>query len=186
MSSLHCLSQWLSAPNHSLSLGISISIWTSRKVNSIYRAARDLFACPTCPTAYTHEKGHTIDLIITRSSDQIVSSDPVSDELFSDHFSISCSLSFLKPDLEVKEVTIRPKTIDLQSFLDDITSSDLCNNQSDDPEVLLDLYNTTLKSIYDKHAPPKKKTITTDSSNEENSLMNVDIETGWLAEEGGL
>ena len=109
----------------------------------------------------THEKGHTIDLIITRSSDQIVSSDPVSDELFSDHFSISCSLSLLKPDLEVKEVTIRPKTIDLQSFLDDIASSDLCNRQPDDPEALLDLYNTTLKSIYDKHAPPKKKTITT-------------------------
>ena len=28
--------------------------------------------------------------------------------------------------------------------------------------------------------------ITTDSSNEENSLMNVDIETGWLTEEGWL
>ena len=109
----------------------------------------------------THEKWHTIDLIITRSSDQIVSSDPVSDELFSDHFSISCSLSFLKPDLEVKEVTIRPKTIDLQSFLDDIAPSDLCNSQFDHPEVLLNLYNTTLKSIYNKHAPPRKKTITT-------------------------
>ena len=82
----------------------------------------------------THEKGHTIDLIITRSCDQIVSSDPVSDELFSDHFSISCSLSLLKPDLEVKEVTIRPKTIDLQSFLDDIASSELCNSQIDDPK----------------------------------------------------
>ena len=109
----------------------------------------------------THEKGHTIDLIITRSSDQIVSSDPVSDELFSDHFSISCALNFLKPDLEVKEVTIQPKTIDLQSFFDDIASSDLCKSQSDYPKVLLDLYNTTLKSIYDQHTPPKKITITT-------------------------
>ena len=109
----------------------------------------------------THEKGHTIDLIITRSSDQIVSSDPVSDELFSDHFSISCSLSLLKPDLVAKEVTIRPKTLDLQSFLDDLASSDLCNSPPDDPETLLDLYNTTLQTIYDRHAPPKKKTIIT-------------------------
>ena len=107
----------------------------------------------------THEKGHTLDLIITRSSDQIVSSDPVSDELFSDPFSISCSLTYQKPNLEAKEITIHPKTFDLQPFLDNLASSDLCCNPSDDPYALLDSYNTTLKVIYEKHAPPKKKTI---------------------------
>ena len=42
----------------------------------------------------THVIGHTLDLIITRSSDHILCSDPTTDELFSDHFSISCLLSF--------------------------------------------------------------------------------------------
>ena len=80
----------------------------------------------------THEKGHTLDLIITLSSNQILSSDPAADELFSDHFSISFSLSLLKGDLEVKEVTIRSKKIDIKLFLDDLASTELCQNPSDD------------------------------------------------------
>ena len=112
----------------------------------------------------THEKGHTLDLIITRSSDQIVSSDPVSDELFSDHFSISCSLTFQKPNLEAKEITAHPKTFDQQPFLDDLASSDLCCNPPDDPYALFDSYNTTLKAGY------LRKTCSTKKENHHYSL----------------
>ena len=93
----------------------------------------------------THVVGHTLDLIITRSSDHILCSDPTTDQLFSDHFSISCLLSLLKPHLESKEVTIRPKMIDLQPFLDDLASSELCRNPPHDPDDLLISYNTTLR-----------------------------------------
>ena len=112
----------------------------------------------------THEKGHTLDLIITRSSDRIISSRPVADELFSDHFSISCTLSLPNTQLQIKEVNIRPKNFDLQPFLDDLASSDLCLNPPDDPDVLFDSYNSTLRVIYEHHAPLRKKTITTLSS----------------------
>ena len=107
-----------------------------------------------------HEKGHTLDLIITSSSDRIISLRPVADELFSDHFSISCTLSLPNTQLQIKEVNIRPKNFDLQPFLDDLASSDLCLNPPDDPDVLFDSYNSTLRVIYEHHAPSRKKTTT--------------------------
>ena len=109
----------------------------------------------------THEKGHNLDLIITRSSDRILVSEPVADELFSDHFSISCSLSLLKPQLTIKEVSIRQKSIDLPLFFEDLAASELCTNTPDDLETLLHSYNTTLRTIYEHHAPSRTKTIVT-------------------------
>ena len=53
---------------------------------------------------------------------------PAADELFSNDLSISCSLSLLKPQLSVKEVSIRPKSINLPSFLGDLAASELCTN----------------------------------------------------------
>ena len=64
-----------------------------------------------------HEKGHIIDLIISRSADNIILSDPSPVHLFSDHFSISCSLYLSKPSLSSQEVTYRSKSINSQSFL---------------------------------------------------------------------
>ena len=75
--------------------------------------------------ASTHEMGHTLDLIITRSSDQILSSDPKADELSSDHFSISYSLFLVKPHLKAKEITIRPKN---QGYYISIENSISFNN----------------------------------------------------------
>ena len=38
----------------------------------------------------THELGHTLDLIITRISDNIIAGRPYTGELFSDHFPVFC------------------------------------------------------------------------------------------------
>ena len=109
----------------------------------------------------THEKGHTLDLIITRSPDTMISSIPAADELFSDHFSVSCSLSFPKPHLSSKIVTLCSKDLDLSLFLEDLSSSNLFTNPPEHPDDLLQSYNTTLRAVYDHHAPIRQKTITT-------------------------
>ena len=101
----------------------------------------------------THEKGHILDLIITRSADNIILSDPAPVHLFSDHFSISCNLSLSKPSLSSHVVTYRPKSINLPTLHADLASSDLCVNPPDHLEVLIASYASTLSSIYDQHAP---------------------------------
>ena len=107
------------------------------------------------------KKGHTLDLIITRSSDNIILTNPVADYLFSDHFSISCKITLLKPQIANRVVTYRPKKIELPLFLDDLASSDLCLNPPENHEDLLNCYNTTLHKLYDHHAPTKEKTVAT-------------------------
>ena len=45
----------------------------------------------------THEDGHTLDLIITRSFDRLISTKPVVDTCVSDHASVLCDINVRKP-----------------------------------------------------------------------------------------
>ena len=53
----------------------------------------------------THLSGHTLDLIITRSSDDIVLASPKTTFPISDHFIIQCSVGFSRPALSCKKLT---------------------------------------------------------------------------------
>ena len=55
----------------------------------------------------THYLGHTLDLIITRDTDNIICSEPKIDTLISDHFSILADLNISKPIAEVKESKVQ-------------------------------------------------------------------------------
>ena len=44
-----------------------------------------------------------------------------------------------------------------KTFLDDLASSDISNNPPDDPNTQLDLYNTALQVIYEKHVNQERK-----------------------------
>ena len=46
----------------------------------------------------THVSGHTLDLMITREHDPVISNVPVADRYLSDHTSVLCSLNSAKPD----------------------------------------------------------------------------------------
>lgn len=50
----------------------------------------------------THESGHILDLIITRQCDSLLANIPVTDCLFSDHFTLICGLTLGKPPLPKK------------------------------------------------------------------------------------
>ena len=75
----------------------------------------------------THLSGHTLDLIITRSSDDIVLASPKTTFPISDHFIIQCPIGFSRPALSCKKMTFRKlKSIDIAAFSADIASSMFC------------------------------------------------------------
>lgn len=109
----------------------------------------------------THRLGHTLDLIITREASHLIQTTPVSDYLFSDHFSVLCNLTFRKPAMSVKKVSYRKiKSINMNTFKDDLRQSDLVCAPPQEINDLVSCYNLTCSSLLDKHAPLLKKTIT--------------------------
>lgn len=102
----------------------------------------------------THVHGHTLDLIITRTSDSLVNGTPHSDRFLSDHCSVICNLSVAKPPLTTKKRCYRKLgNIDLDQFKKDILNSDLILNTPNNLDNLVTCYNSTLTSLLDEHAP---------------------------------
>ena len=103
----------------------------------------------------THVKGHIIDHIITRNSDSIMLQDIVVGDLLSDHYMLMTRLSVPKPVPLTKTVTFRKlKDIDMDSFRQDIVSSNLCRNYKDmNIDVLVETYYTEMHDILERHAP---------------------------------
>ena len=119
-------------------------------------------------TQPTHVHGHTLDLIITRHSDQIVQDPPQTDRFISEHASLLCKLLHAKPAVTTNVVTYRKlKSVDLDSLKNDLAACGLCQDQSEElshltPEgvdALLHNYNSTLSRLINRHAPLKKKTL---------------------------
>ena len=119
-------------------------------------------------TQPTHVHGHTLDLIITRHSDQIVQDPPQIDRFISDHASLLCKLLHDKAAVTTNVVTYRKlKSVDLDSLKDDLAAYGLCQDQSEEsshltPEgvdALLRNYNSILSRMINRYAPLKKKTL---------------------------
>ena len=113
----------------------------------------------------THISGHTLDLVVTRSSDDLIHSVEVG-TFFSDHNAVHCKLKLMKPSHPKNQVTYRKlKMIDHAHFTRDIRESNLITNPKSDLSGLIDQYNETLRTILEKHAPLKSKTVTLRPSN---------------------
>ena len=109
----------------------------------------------------THRLGHTLDLIITRNNDSIISSKPVADHFISDHSTVICSLSIKKPCAIRKQITYRKiKDIDSESFARDISQAFSQKDNISTLSSLIGQYNSNLTNLINKHAPLKTKTIT--------------------------
>ena len=95
-------------------------------------------------TTPTHVSGHTLDLIISRSSNAITVLPSKSTCYISDHCFTECQLSISCPNMLVKEVSYRKfKQIHMDNFRSDIASSVLCNSQWTSLEELAQCYDTT-------------------------------------------
>ena len=107
----------------------------------------------------THRNGHTLDLIITRATENLVQDVNVHPEFYSDHRVITCSLNH--PELPCSNVTVTHRSIlDREKFsCDNIDSFSHGSGCRDDVNALVSIYNDTLLKIYDKHPPLKMRTI---------------------------
>ena len=113
----------------------------------------------------THKKGHTLDLIITRSvvglDDDLVRRVKVRDPCIADHFAVHCELHLQKPRFEKKVVKFcKLRSIDIDSFYEDLRDSDLLQKSYSHLNTLVEQYDHTLLSILEKHAPEIQRQIT--------------------------
>ena len=108
----------------------------------------------------THISGHTLDLIITRSNNDLTVSSPTASVILSDHFFVECNLNIPRPSSIVKETVYRKlKTMDLHEFKSDILESMLCTSTWNNASELASCYESTMSSLLDKHAPLQKKVV---------------------------
>ena len=106
----------------------------------------------------THTSGHTLDLIISRSINDVIITELESTLALSDHSFIECNLNMPKPNFVAKELRFRQlKRIDIPMFKNDISGSELCVTSFSDIEEFTRCYDTTLLNLLDKHAPIKTK-----------------------------
>ena len=109
----------------------------------------------------THEHGKTLDLVITQESDNDICGRPDPDILFSDHLVLLFKLKTARPPLKVGHVSFRKlRSIDRHAFMDEIRNSELFRMDTDDPDELAALFDNTLRSLLDRHAPMKHKNTT--------------------------
>lgn len=102
----------------------------------------------------THVAGHTLDLIFTRSMNA-PSEVEIIDACLSDHMLVKCRLPLSKPSKPRREVVYRRlRDIDLRTFKTDISNSNLM-----EVGVSAESYNVTMRSILDRHAPPRATVI---------------------------
>ena len=108
----------------------------------------------------THIHGHWLDLCITRSASQILSSIFPSDGL-SDHLTVIAKLqSDLHRHTAKQQITYRRvNQIDINNFKTDIVKSQLITNQKQSADSLYKQFHDTLSSILNTHAPLKTKSV---------------------------
>ena len=74
----------------------------------------------------THNAGHTLDLVITRSGENFASSFEVSDPGISDHLAVKCKLQFTKVAPQKKRVSYRNlRSVSVDNFCADLQNSAL-------------------------------------------------------------
>ena len=109
----------------------------------------------------THKHGHTLDLLITRTDDDIVTRVEIKDPMLSDHSAIHCKLRLKKPSPEQVNIHYRKLgSIDIDRFKDDLQNSNLLLDDHTDLPLLIDMYEKTLRNTLDSHAPIKQRLIT--------------------------
>ena len=109
----------------------------------------------------THRHGHTLDLIITRSSQDLITSINTSSDLPSDHSAVICKVHIPRPNATkqmIKHRKLRAVNIDL--LASDIRKSSLLLTPATDLVSLTDQYNSVLGGLLDEHAPKQDRLIT--------------------------
>lgn len=109
----------------------------------------------------THNRGHLLDLVITRNSDAVISNVSSSSQLPSDHVVITGRISVLRPKPTRIFVNHRKlRNIDLCAFSECICATTLITEPCLDLDSLVHQYNTDLTNTLDMHAPKRPRFVT--------------------------
>lgn len=113
------------------------------------------------PTGATHSNGHTLDLVISKRDDHLITGIKIIDPVISDHCAVHCNLRVLKPHFIEKKMYYRKlRSLDTESFCEDISTSPLLRDQAVELNALVDQYDNALRSLLGLYAPLKQRTVT--------------------------
>jgi hypothetical protein len=117
----------------------------------------ETFGLSQLVTFPTHDKGHTLDLLITHTSSDNVTDITWTYPSLSDHYAVLAKFLFpvgLRSSRITK--TIRPLSkIDFTQLNTDILSSELYTSPASDLTTYLTTFKSTITQLLDKHAPLK-------------------------------
>ena len=105
-------------------------------------------------TVGTHIQGRSLDLVITRNTDQLIDGKIEEHAPISDHKPLSFSCTVDKPVATKKTVKYRKlKDIDMNVFKEDLLKLPIFNLNTENVNDLVSTYNSGLSALIDKHAP---------------------------------
>ncbi len=110
-----------------------------------------------------HRRRNTLDLVMTRSEDSLVSSVTACDHGFPDHFPVFTTLTLSKPSRPTKQVTFRKlKSVTTHALSEAIDRSAIPSSEigTKSLDELCHLYNSEFQCILDTVAPQKSWNIT--------------------------
>ena len=111
-------------------------------------------------TGATHANGHTLDLVISKKDNPLITEIKIFDPVISDHCAVHCNLRVQKPHFTKKKVYYRElRSLDIESFCEDILTS-LLPDQAVELNALVDQYDNILRSLLDLYSPLKWQTVT--------------------------
>jgi len=172
------LAHLASFPQHLIVLGdFNIHVDTQATPTSDFLDTLDSFGLSQHVHFPTHIHGHTIDLVITSIDfppQSVKSSDPISD-----HFTVIAEFDIsIVPPADRQKIKYRNiKSIDIDAFKQDVLSSKLITDPSQNASDLATQYNNTLSSLLDKHAPKITRQVV---PKPKNPWMNADIAAAKL------
>ena len=116
----------------------------------------DTYSLSQNVTTPTHNRGHILDLVLTKSNADMIRTISVTDQALSDHLSITFTLHTSRTPRPVKTVSFRSfKSLDKDAFKAGLRSSSLFTHSSLCPADLLENFNRVMTDLLDKHAPWK-------------------------------
>ncbi|CAH3183058.1 unnamed protein product [Porites lobata] len=92
-------------------------------------------------TGATHANGHTLDLVISKKDNPLITEIKIFDPVISNHCAFHCNLRVQKPHFTKKKVYYRNlRSLDIESFCEDILTSPLLQDQAVELNALVDHY----------------------------------------------
>ena len=112
-------------------------------------------------TGATHANRHTLDLVISKKDNPLITEIKIFDPVMSDHCAVHCNLRVQEPHFTKKKVYYRKLcSLDIESICEDILTSPLLQDQAVELNGLVDQYDNILRSLLDLYAPLKWQTVT--------------------------